>query len=181
LKKYSADYAYLFTIAGIVIVFDQWTKWWVQNNLAFGEMWSPWDWLLPYVRLVNWQNTGMAFGMFQSGGTILAILAVLVSIGILYYFPKVPRSERLIRFALALQLGGAVGNLIDRFRQGYVTDFASLGNFAVFNVADACISIGVALLILAVWWKDMQQKKQTEQAAAEGQAVEPENLSEDHE
>jgi signal peptidase II len=85
-------------------------------------------------------------------------LAIVVSCVIIYYFPRVPREDWLLRLALALQLGGAVGNLVDRITEGYVTDFISVGMFPVFNIADASISIGVALLILAMWLKEREQK-----------------------
>ena len=72
-----------------------------------------------------------------------------------------------------MQLGGAVGNLIDRLVMGTVTDFISIGNFAVFNVADSSISVGVAILLLAVLYKDWQEKKtaqkKTEEVTASGE------------
>jgi signal peptidase II len=111
---------------------------------------------------VHWQNTGAAFGMFQRYGMVFTVLAFVVAIAILYYFPRVPRNEWAIRLAMAMMLGGAVGNLIDRLIQGTVTDFVSLGTFAVFNVADACISVGTAILILAVWISERKQKKLAE-------------------
>jgi signal peptidase II len=82
---------------------------------------------------------------------------------IIIYFPRIPREDWLLRLALALQLGGAVGNLIDRVTQGYVTDFISVGSFPVFNVADASISIGAVLLVISVLLKDREQaaSKQT--------------------
>jgi signal peptidase II len=93
---------------------------------------------------------------------VFTVLAFVVAIAILYYFPRVPRNEWAIRLAMAMMLGGAVGNLIDRLIQGTVTDFVSLGTFAVFNVADACISVGTAILILAVWISERKQKKLAE-------------------
>lgn len=159
MKKYISDYLFLLGIAGFIIVVDQWTKNLVRTLIPFGDSWSPWLWLAPYARIVHWQNTGAAFGMLQGFNLVFSILAVVVSIAILYYFPRVPRNEWLIRLAMALQLGGAVGNLIDRLTQGTVTDFISVGKFAVFNVADACISVGTVLLILAVWLSERKQKK----------------------
>jgi len=158
LKKYLKDYLYLFTIAGIVIALDQITKAVVRNNLAVGEIWAPWPWLIPYVRIVHWTNTGAAFGMFQHLGGLFTILAVIVSIAILYYFPQVPAQDWILRLALGLQLGGAVGNLVDRLTVGSVTDFISVGSFAVFNVADASISIGAAILVLAMWHKERSER-----------------------
>ena len=157
MKKLIQDYLFLFGIAGFLVLLDQWSKEMVRQNLAFQETWVPWPWLLPYARIVHWKNTGAAFGMLQNFGDIFMILAMIVALFILYYFPRVPRQDRLIRLAMAIQFGGAIGNLIDRLSQGYVTDFIMLGSLPVFNVADACISIGVGLLILGVWLKDRQE------------------------
>jgi len=159
LKKYFWDYVTLLGIAAIIVGFDQWTKFLVRTQIPFGKSWSPWPWLEPYIRLVHWQNTGAAFGMFQGFGTVFTVLAFVVAIAILYYFPRVPRSEWALRVAMVMQMGGAVGNLIDRLTQGTVTDFVSVGTFAVFNVADASISVGTAVLILAVWIGERKQKK----------------------
>lgn len=148
----------MFSIAGLLIALDQWTKWLVRSNLMFQEIWSPWHWLTPYARIVHWKNTGAAFGMLQGFGDVFAVLAVIVSIVILYYFPQVPRDEWILRVAMSFQLGGAVGNLVDRLTVGYVTDFISVGNFPVFNVADASISTGVAILVIGVWWKERSVK-----------------------
>jgi signal peptidase II len=77
-----------------------------------------------------------------------------------------------LRIALAMQMGGALGNLIDRLTQGYVTDFVSLGRFAVFNVADASISVGVAVLVIGVWLKDRQDAQKAREATV-STAAEP--------
>jgi signal peptidase II len=159
LKKYFWDYAVLLGIAGFIVVVDQWTKYLVRTKIPFAGSWSPFVWLEPYIRIVHWQNTGAAFGMLQGFGLVFAILAVVVSVAILYYFPRVPSNEWAMRLAMAMQLGGAVGNLIDRITVGTVTDFVSVGKFAVFNVADACISVGTVILILAVWDSERRQKK----------------------
>jgi signal peptidase II len=161
LKKFLRDYATLLLFAAFIVIVDQITKYLVRTYIPEGEMWSPWVWLSPYARIVHWQNTGAAFGMFQSFGGVFTILAILVAIAILYYFPRVPREEWPLRLAMGMQLGGAVGNLIDRLTQGYVTDFVSVGNFAVFNIADASISVGVVVLIVGVWFMDQSQKKTT--------------------
>jgi signal peptidase II len=159
LKKYIKDYAFLLIIAGIIVGLDQWTKVLVRNQIPFSESWSPFTWLAPYARIVHWNNTGAAFGLFQGYNLVFSVLAVGVSIAILYYFPRIPSQDWVIRVALSMQLGGAVGNLIDRVVMGTVTDFISVGNFAVFNVADSSISVGVAILLLAVLYKDWQEKK----------------------
>lgn len=160
MKKIIREYWLLFTVAAMVIALDQVTKAIVRVNIDYGEQWMPLTWLAPYFRFVNWNNTGAAFGLFQSGGMIFAILAVLISIFIVIYYPQIPKSEKLMRFAIAMQLGGALGNLIDRIRFGPVTDFISVGTFPVFNLADSSITVGVGLLILALWLNERRQKNQ---------------------
>ncbi len=159
MKKYLVDYAVLILIAGLIVALDQWTKYLVRTLIPLGQSWSPWNWLEPYARLVHWQNTGAAFGMFQGFGLVFTVLAFLVAIALLYYFPRIPRAEWALRVALVMMMGGAVGNLIDRIMQGTVTDFISVGTFAVFNVADASISVGTVVLILAVWIGERKEKK----------------------
>jgi signal peptidase II len=175
LRKIIGDYLYLIVVSGSIIFLDQITKTIVRTNLAFQESWVPVAWLAPYARIVHWKNTGAAFGMLQDIdliNKIIAILAILVSLVILYYFPKILSQDRVLRFALALQLGGAVGNLIDRVTQGYVTDFISVGNFPVLNIADACISTGVAILVIEMWMRDRKEKKLAN-IGAQGSLSEP--------
>jgi signal peptidase II len=160
LKKFVKNYWLLFTVASLILIVDQISKALVRNNIPFGGRWMPLEWLTPYFRFVYWENTGAAFGMFQNSGTIFGILAVIVSIFIIVYYPQIPQKETLMRIALAMQLGGALGNLIDRILFGPVTDFISVGKFAVFNVADASISVGVALLILALWINERKGKQE---------------------
>lgn len=116
--------------------------------------------LAPYFRFVHWENTGAAFGMFQNGGLIFSILAVIVTIFIIGYFPQIPKEEKLMRVAIAMQLGGAIGNLIDRLVFGPVTDFISVGRFPVFNVADSSITVGVGLLLLALWLAERRERRE---------------------
>ncbi len=152
----------LIITAIILISLDQWTKSLILKYIPYGESWMPWEWLAPYARLVHWNNTGVAFGMFQGNNVFFAILAVIVSLAILYYYPQIPRTDPILRLALGMQFAGAVGNLIDRLMIGHVIDFISVGNFAVFNIADASISVGVAVLILGVWIHDKRQEKNKE-------------------
>ena len=162
MTNFFKKYWQLFTIAVVLVVLDQITKQIVRTSLAIGETWTPFEWLAPYARIVHWNNTGAAFGIFQGYNPVFMILAIVVSCAIIYYYPRVPREERLIRFALGMQLGGALGNLVDRFTVGQVTDFISVGNFAVFNIADSGISVGVALLLLGIYLNEQKAKRQTE-------------------
>jgi signal peptidase II len=173
-KKKALDYLLLASITFLVVGLDQWTKYLVRTKLVYGEMWSPWKWLEPYARFIHWDNSGAAFGMLQGFGGIFTVLAILVSIGIIYYYPRLDPDDWQIRVILGMQLGGAMGNLVDRlFRDGRVTDFISVWTFPVFNVADSCITVGTILLISLIWYRDIQQKrveKKQPADAAGGQA-----------
>lgn len=157
------DLSILVGVAGVSIALDQWTKWWVRENIEFGGQWLPEGlaWLSPYARLVHWYNSGAAFGMFQNGNLVFTALAFVVIGAILYYFPRVEHDDWTLKLAMGLQLGGAAGNLIDRLLMGKVTDYISIGAFPVFNIADASISVGVAVLLLGVWLKEREEKRRT--------------------
>jgi signal peptidase II len=159
LKQLVKTYIPLIGIAGLIITLDQITKSIVRANLAMSEIWSPFPWLMPYARIVHWYNTGVAFGFFQNSNLLFAILACIVALAIIYYYHQVPVKDWTLRLAMCLQLGGAVGNLIDRITIGHVTDFISVGNFAVFNVADSSITIGVCVLLYGFWMQERSAKK----------------------
>ena len=155
-------YGMLFLVAGLIVLFDQWTKSLVRTNLPLGATWFPesLEWLSPYARFVHWHNTGAAFGMFQNGAMVFTALAFVVIGAIIFYFPQVEQHDWTLRLAMSMQLGGALGNLIDRLmREGRVTDFISVGSFAVFNIADASISIGTAILLLGVYLQERAAKR----------------------
>lgn len=158
--NYFRDYLTLFSIAGAIAIIDQTTKYLVRSNLALGDMWSPWEWLEPYARIVHWNNTGAAFGMLQGLGDIFLILAIVVALAIVYYYPQVPKEDWTLRLAMGLEFGGAVGNLIDRLTIGSVTDFVSIWRFPVFNVADLCITLGAIVLILGVWYREKKENQE---------------------
>lgn len=158
MKRYLRDYAVLALFAGGIIALDQWTKYLVQANLELGEMWVPWEWLAPYARIVHWSNTGVAFGMFQGWGSAFSILNLIVAAVIVFYYPRVPRQEWPLKVAMGMQLAGAIGNLIDRLTLGHVVDFISVGTFPVWNIADASITLGVAVLIVGVYFQEKREK-----------------------
>jgi signal peptidase II len=141
--RFRFDYLF-FLIAVTVLVADQITKALVRHSLDRGEAWPNEDWL---VKIVNVSNSGAAFGILQ-GQTFFLVMTSLVGLAaiVLYYmFP--PMEHGALRLALALQLGGAAGNLSDRVRTGEVTDFLAFPHFPAFNVADSCISIGVMTIL----------------------------------
>lgn len=168
MKKTLKQYWILLTVVPVILVLDQVTKAIVRANIPYGTIWMPWEWLQPVLKFVYWHNTGAAFGLFQNGGTIFGIMAVLVSIFIIVYYPHVPQGETLSRVALSMQMAGALGNLIDRIVFGPVTDFISVSTFAVFNIADSSITVGTGLLILSIWLEERKAQK-----AASVEAVDP--------
>ena len=159
MKRKPVDYLLLGGIAGVIVIIDQITKAMVRTNIPMGGFWAPWSGIIPFIQIYHTENTGVAFGMFQGGNLIFSVLALLVSIAIIYYYPRVPASDWTLRIALGLQLGGALGNLVDRVVFGYVTDFIALSNFAIFNVADSSITIGVVVLLLGVWAQEQKKDK----------------------
>ena len=171
MKNAVMKYWGILTIAAVIVVLDQWTKWLVRTNIPAGESWLPDSllWLSPYARIVHWYNRGAAFGMFQQGNMVFTVLAFIVIGAILYYYPQISRADWPLRLALSMQLGGAIGNLIDRIRIGHVTDFISVGRFPVFNVADSSITVGCIVLLLGVWWQERASKKDQVQAAPQDQ------------
>lgn len=162
MKKLFKKYSGVLLIAIVIVVLDQWTKGLVRANIPQGSSWLPdsWLWMSPYARIVHWYNTGAAFGMFKDASTVFTVLAFIVIAAILFYYPQVEKEDWSLRLALSMQLGGATGNLIDRLTIGHVTDFISVGNFPVFNIADASISVGAAVLFLGVWLKERAERRE---------------------
>lgn len=144
------DYFYL-SLA--VLVLDQWTKWLIEVHLPPSAA-QP---VIPgLLNLTHVQNTGVAFGLFAAqgaaGGRWLLVLMGLVALGAVFlYFHLAPARNRLLLGSLALIVGGAIGNLIDRLASGGVTDFIDVyvgtHHWPSFNVADSAITVGIALMI----------------------------------
>ena len=141
----------LLGIAMVIVVADQVSKSWVRQHAIMGVPWDPVPWLRPVLSITYGTNTGAAFGLFPQFGGIYAMLAVVVIAMILFLHRYLAAQGWLIQASLALQLGGAVGNLIDRLARGTVTDFIDLNfwpmqQWAVFNVADSALVVGVCVL-----------------------------------
>jgi len=148
----------LVLIALVVIALDQILKNAIQQNLALGEsmlVFPPSE----FIRIVHWMNTGAAFGMFQGGNAILMGLTSVIIVVILVYYQSLPDKHLFQKICLALMLGGALGNLIDRIRLGYVIDFVAVGNFPVFNLADSCVTVSVILLLLSTLIEEKKAKE----------------------
>ncbi|WP_201587986.1 signal peptidase II [Psychrobacter jeotgali] len=138
----------------VVLVIDQWTKWLAETKLTFHE---PVPVIEPFLNWTLAYNYGAAFSFLADAGGwqkwFFAGLALVMSLFLIVYLVKAPRPAKLLSFGLALVLGGAVGNLIDRLLHGHVIDFihvhnADVWHYPIFNVADMGISIGVALIVI---------------------------------
>jgi signal peptidase II len=110
--------------------------------------------------------------MFQNNNVLFSILVSIIALIIIIYYPQLTEGDIFLKIALSLQLGGAVGNLIDRIMIAHVTDFISVGNFAVFNVADASVTIGVGIMILGLWIQEKNNKKSEDEDLAKVSEVE---------
>ena len=132
----------LLQLAVLVFLTDQLTKYLVREFLELGESF-PQD---GFFRITHTFNTGSAFGLFQDQNAPLILVSVIgITILALIYRGQ-QRPGNLLRLSLALQFGGAAGNLVDRVRLGHVTDFVDIGAWPIFNVADSSIVVGLALL-----------------------------------
>ena len=138
-----------FTVAGVVVVADQMSKRWAESELADGAI----DVIPGLLRFRLTENTGAAFSLFQDSGTFLSIAALFAAALILQTVHQA--SNRVEVAGMALIMGGALGNLVDRLVRGDgvfdgpVVDFIDLPNWPTFNVADSAITVGAVLLIWA--------------------------------
>lgn len=133
-------------VAAVIIALDQVTKAAIVATIGPDADRNV-IWVIPPVlRFLYVRNTGVAFGAFQGAGEILILLAVGVVLLLAVAFWRMIRESPWLSLALGLQFGGAIGNIIDRLRYGYVVDFIDVPNFPTFNVADSAITVGVILL-----------------------------------
>jgi signal peptidase II len=132
-------------VAVAVVAADQATKALVRGSLAPGERVR----VLPGVHLVDARNPGIAFSRLANGGPLVVIIA-LVALGALLAFFFTHLRRRLVWLPTGLLIGGAAGNLVDRLREGSVTDFVQLPHWPAFNVADMAITVGVVALVFVI-------------------------------
>ena len=147
-------------IAVILIAVDRITKNWAAQALASGDI-AVIDKVL-YFRYT--ENTGVAFSMFSDNRWVLVGLTSVMLIVALAFFLSGKIKDKLELFALSLIIAGGVGNLIDRLSLGYVIDFIDVRiiNFAIFNVADMCITIGAILVCIAAFAAEKREKREQE-------------------
>jgi len=143
-----------YLLALVVVIIDQWTKLLAETNLTFHE---PVPVIEPFLNWTLAYNYGAAFSFLADAGGwqkwFFSGLALVMALFLIVYLIKAPRKATLLSVGLAMVLGGAVGNLIDRLLHGHVIDFihvhnADVWHYRIFNIADMGISVGVALIVI---------------------------------
>ena len=145
-------------LSALVTALDQWTKTWVASAFELGDSLT----ITPFFNLVLAYNTGAAFSFLSGAGgwqrMFFVAIAMVASVVIIFLLRK-PHNQTLLNAGLALILGGAIGNVIDRIRLGHVVDFIQVHGagyyFPAFNIADSAITMGAALLI----WDSFRRPK----------------------
>lgn len=144
---------------------DQLSKWIVLETLGPGGSRDVVEIIPGVLRFHFVRNTGSAFGLFQGNSEILKVLAIMAVIGLFVYYVRSASRDWMVSLALGLQLGGAFGNIVDRFRHAYVVDFIDFPRFPTFNIADSAITVGVVLLMYAMLFRDGQTRDTGERQA----------------
>jgi signal peptidase II len=142
-------------LSAALVALDQLSKLWIERDFELGEMRT----LLPVFNIVRAHNPGAAFSFLAAASGwqrwLFTLIAAGVSLLLITWMRRLPSTARLLPAGLALILGGAIGNLIDRLRYGHVIDFLDFhwgaAHFWVFNIADSGITVGAALLLLDGW------------------------------
>ena len=155
-------------VAAAAVALDQAIKYMVETGLDMHVMID----VLPFLALYRTHNTGIAFSMLSDFGSVGLVVVTLAVIGFIGWIAaRSDPSQKMARFGFALIIGGAIGNLIDRVWHGYVVDYILFHlpswSFAVFNLADAFISVGAALVIFDEFLTWRRSRNQTPQQAAD--------------
>ncbi len=155
-------------LAALVIVLDQWTKWIATTNLVYArpvEVFPGLNWTLLH-------NTGAAFSFLSDAGGwqhwLFIGLAIAISLALTIWMFAIPKNIWMRQLPLALIIGGAVGNVIDRIRLGYVVDFIDVyvgsSHWPAFNIADSAICVGAVGFIVLGYIQDKRDERETQAA-----------------
>jgi signal peptidase II len=153
---------FYYLIAILVILLDQVTKWLIVSKMAFGDS-------IPIINnilyITSHRNRGAAWGILQGQMWLFYAITLVVIFAIIYYIQKAAKGKWLLGISLALMLGGAIGNFIDRVFRKEVVDFIHTFifgyNFPVFNVADSSLCIGVVLLMIVMLRDERETKEKS--------------------
>jgi len=152
----------------VVLLIDQISKRVVVENMLLGESVTVID---PVFRITRSFNTGAAFGFLPEAGDLFLVIAIIVIIGLFFYYPRLPADARITRLATGMVCGGALGNAFDRIQYEHVVDFihyripGMISN--VSNLADHAIVFGVILIMIDSW---LQERREAQAAAAQAHA-----------
>jgi len=144
----------IFLVAVSIFILDRVTKYIAVNCLIQGQSVQVVQNIFHFTLV---QNSGAAFGLFRGGTTVFVFLSLLVIAFIMLYAFKHKTKDMIASIALGLVLGGAIGNLLDRIRLGYVIDFLDFRVWPVFNIADSAISVGATVLVLRILFQTKEQ------------------------
>ncbi|XJZ28429.1 signal peptidase II [Bacillota bacterium Lsc_1132] len=153
---------FYYLLAFFIIVLDQFTKWLVVSKMKFGQSITIID---QFLYITSHRNRGAAWGILQGQMWLFYVITLIVIVAIVYYIQKAAKGKILLGISLALMLGGAIGNFIDRVFRKEVVDFIHTFiftyDFPVFNVADSSLVIGVALLMIQMLRDERETKEKT--------------------
>lgn len=165
---------YYYAAAAAVILLDQLSKWWIVRSMEPGDSVPV---IGSFFMITSHRNRGAAFGILQDQRTFFIIITIVIAIGLIWYLAKSAKEQkRLLSLAISFILGGALGNFIDRVRMGEVVDFLHFRfrfnwfgtdidySYPIFNLADAAICIGVALVFIDALLEWRRERKRAESA-----------------
>ncbi len=139
----------LFLIVAAVMLVDQLSKQFIIRTMEIGQSITV---ISNFLYITYVRNPGAAFGMLPYQTAFFVVITVLVGAFIIYYYRLLTEDHKWLRLGLSLQLGGALGNLVDRLNEGYVVDFINFTIWPpVFNIADSAIVIGIGIFLVAFW------------------------------
>jgi signal peptidase II len=134
-------------VSTTVLLLDQASKIWIRATLGPQPLREAIPLIGEWSNLIYSRNTGVAFGLFQNMSPLFLVLSSLITLGAIYvYIVYLPNQHAGIQLSMGLIIGGALGNVVDRIRLGYVVDFIQIGWWPVFNVADSAITVGATIL-----------------------------------
>ena len=134
-------------LALFIVFIDQVSKFYIQTHMMLGIS-------IPVIQdifhITYILNAGAAFGLFENQTVFFVIIAICMVIAAIYFYPRIPKQYSLLRFGTGLIVGGAIGNVIDRIKTGYVVDFFDFRIWPIFNIADIGIVCGVSCIIFTI-------------------------------
>ncbi len=143
----------LIIMAGLVLLLDRVTKWWIKDHFFLGESYPV---LHNLFHITYIENRGAAFGLLEDQRWIFLSVVAVFLVALYWYWKKIQTFPSYAKLGIGMLLGGAIGNGLDRFIQHSVTDFFDFRIWPIFNIADIGICVGMALVIIYLWKEETQ-------------------------